>query len=84
MQGKRIYTDAEGNYPYEQIEPGVYFFWEGAWRAITPNGLSANLSAHEVKEELDKTITVGPSIAVNNGQDTTWHGFLEHGVWREC
>jgi hypothetical protein len=45
-----------------------------------------DLSKHDVTEHEDQTITVSPSILIG-GQGTslpTWHGFLEHGVWREA
>jgi hypothetical protein len=56
--------------------------------------LIAALCAHHVVEHDDGTITVSPSILVGgdySGVATrewvdkhTWHGFLEHGVWREA
>lgn len=45
-----------------------------------------SLSAHEVMEHADGTITVSPSILIT-GEDGNgairWHGYLENGVWRE-
>ncbi len=84
MQGRRLQLDAEGDYPYNAIEPGVYFLWRGKWYGVTPNGLMANLGGHQITEHEDGTITVSPSIFVNQGQEPNWHGFLERGVWREC
>ncbi len=54
------------------------------WFAMCPSEkrLLANLSAHEVIEHEDGTITVSPSILVT-GHDGQWHGYLERGVWRE-
>ncbi len=56
-------------------------------------GLGANAD-WQVTEYADGTITVSPSIGipkVKKGKDfdeiiSGWqyHGFLEHGVWREC
>ena len=58
------------------------------WYACTPNGHLGNLENHEVTEHEDGTITVSPSILVigydnEKKEKTAWHGFLEHGVWRE-
>jgi hypothetical protein len=72
-----------GFLPYE---PGDYGIDEnGVWWAHIPApGFSiGNLSAHEVVEHEDGTITVSPSILMygrNGGAD--WHGYLERGVWR--
>jgi len=38
---------------------------------------------HVVAEHEDGTITVSPSILISDGK-SSWHGFLEKGVWREC
>ncbi len=86
MQGRRIFPDSQGNYPYDQIDAGAYFYWPrgGCWMAVTPNGLATNLKGHTITEHEDKSITVGGSIAVNNGDGLTWHGWLDRGVWREC
>ena len=65
--------------------PGDYRLKGGRWLGVSPNGLLCNLAGHSVSEHEDGTITVSPSIAVNNGQGgSSWHGYLEHGVWREC
>lgn len=57
------------------------------WYCNTPNGHLGNLGLHEVTEHEDGTITVSPSILVSTSRDgqkvEVWHGFLEHGVWRE-
>ena len=47
--------------------------------------MMGNLTNHEVKEHEDGTITVAPSIliGVRESGKEQWHGFLEHGVWRE-
>lgn len=57
---------------------------EWDWAAVTPNGLMTNLSAHDVIEHEDGTITVSPSILVTDGAAREWHGYLEHGNWRKC
>lgn len=40
---------------------------------------------HSFHEEEDGTLTVSPSILARRSPDSSpgWHGFLEHGVWRE-
>jgi hypothetical protein len=63
---------------------------DGSWYARSPNGHLGNLSAHNVLEHEDGTITVSPSILITT-RDTErrqdvelWHGYLERGVWRSC
>lgn len=57
------------------------------WYCATPGGM-ADLSKHDVIEHEDGTITVSPSIAVTTPQSDAsanfWHGFLEHGIFREA
>lgn len=67
------------------FKPGEYgkHPFDGCWYACTPNGHLGNLSAHQVTEHEDRTITVHPSIAVSAGGRELWHGYLERGVWRE-
>lgn len=49
------------------------------WQVYAPDGsaCSLNPAIHSVQEHEDGTITVSPSIVTS-----TWHGFLERGVWR--
>jgi hypothetical protein len=83
MIGRRV-RDLEPH----QFEPGDFGRWEagGGWYACTPNDLTANLTAHQVIEHEDGTITVSPSIEVGRLRPERgyWHGFLERGVWRSC
>lgn len=54
------------------------------WMARTPNGHLGDLSAHDVTEHDDGTISVSPSILVSNPREgELWHGYLERGVWRQ-
>ena len=79
MQGKRIYPNAEGNLLF--AEQGVYGKdKDGVWWCRPPKGGAGMLSDHEVVEHEDGTITVSPSILMPG----VWHGYLEHGVWREA
>jgi hypothetical protein len=42
-------------------------------------------SGHTFTVHEDGTLTVSPSILVRPYHDSPgWHGYLEHGVWREC
>lgn len=67
-------------------QPGEYGRDQtGRWYGCPPEPLDtdgfallAGLSAHQVTEHEDGTITVSPSILIRE-----WHGFLERGVWRK-
>lgn len=83
MIGKRV------EWTSQLMQPGEYSkLPDGTWYGCTPNGHTGNLSAHDVVEHEDGTITVSPSIAVSMRQDgkdvELWHGYLERGVWRSC
>jgi len=66
------------------LKSGEYGLYKGIWYACPPRTeLLANLANHSVMQEADGTITVSPSILVDNGS-SSWHGYLEKGVWREC
>jgi hypothetical protein len=87
-----------------QIMPGAYGRVlrddEWVWMCCTPNGLVGDLSAHEVVENADGTITVNPSIEAQGGKTIVadddgeafertglmgfWHGYLVNGIWKEC
>jgi hypothetical protein len=86
MNGQRVFDKA----PHE-LKPGEYGRWgadKDRWYASTPNGEVANLSAHDVHEHSDGSITVQPSILVStsrHGQRVElWHGWLTRGVWKSC
>lgn len=87
FQGRRVYPDGDDLY----LKPGEYGIHPraGRWYACTPNGHYGDLANHEVTEHADGTITVSPSILVSGydndlREKTMWHGYLEHGVWREA
>lgn len=71
--------------------PGEYgLAGDGHWYGAPPVPLDeydmplvANLSAHQVIEHKDGTVTVSPSILVGEQGRRLWHGYLERGVWRE-
>lgn len=77
MQGRRV------EWPEGLLNAGEYARHPetGEWHAMTPTGLLANLSKHDVTEHDDGTITAWPSILVTR-RDESWHGYLERGVWR--
>jgi hypothetical protein len=92
IHGTRVEDNSLKNDPFR---PGAYGRVCGIqvpgkwhWMGVTPNGLHANLSAHDVTEHEDGTITVSPSILVTLPQGDAptreWHGYLERGVWRQC
>jgi hypothetical protein len=76
----------------ELPKPGEYGKGsDGKWYGCPPQyiegddlPLVGNLSAHQVVEHEDGTITVSPSILIRRHNGHEWHGFLEHGVWREA
>ena len=85
MKGRRVYTKSGDCLPL-LAEPGDYGKDEdGLWYCRPPvTGLSAGcLSAHQITEHEDGTITVTPSILITDGRGT-WHGYLTHGVWSTC
>lgn len=81
MQGRRVYENEEGQL---WLKPGDYGkdARTGHWMARPPKGHTGDLCNHSVVEHEDGTITVVPSILIHG--ETTWHGYLEKGVWREC
>jgi hypothetical protein len=80
VRGRRVRdTDrfAPGDYGQHPVS--------GEWMANAPGGGLGNLSAHEVTEHEDGTISVSPSILITGADEngpTRWHGFLERGIWR--
>jgi hypothetical protein len=80
LVGTRVYTDN-----LQDLErPGAYGKIGDAWVVCMPTGELAFLNAgHTITEHPDGTITVSPSILMPVGRGPYWHGYLEHGVWRE-
>ncbi len=89
MQGQRYDDVSDLSQKHKSMEPGGYRRVHSGtthgwlWECSTPNGLLGNLERHEVTEHDDGTITVTPSILVDEPPEQTWHGYLEKGVWRE-
>jgi len=65
------------------FQPGDYGRWDkmGVY-GRAPSGGLANMSAHEIVENADGTLTIRPSILL--GGQLPWHGYLTDGVWIEC
>jgi hypothetical protein len=83
MQGRRVDDSAKlhemkpGDYSRQLNGDGSYF-----WYGVCPNGLLCNLTAHNIVEHDDKTITVDPSILCSLNE-LQWHGYLKRGVWEQ-
>ena len=61
----------------------------GVWYARPPGCHMGSLEGHEVTEHEDGTITVSPSILLQEGDGKgglkeVWHGYLRRGVWEQC
>lgn len=81
-QGRRVYPGDDGHL---WLQPGDYGrSFHGTWMARPPRLAAGDLSRHEVTEHEDGTITVSPSILIQQPPLGDWHGYLERGVWREC
>lgn len=62
----------------------------GIWGIVTPNERHGHLVVHTVREHEDGTISVAPGDGSTNsilcsavGDRAGWHGYIDHGVWRE-
>jgi hypothetical protein len=100
MKGRRLpdgyhYRDAQaGDYwrqilwvgndpkPPDELADNAVRGRDFEWCICDPKGQLGHIGKHEVVEHEDGTITVSPSI-LSVGKDA-YHGFLEHGVWREA
>ena len=86
IQGCRIYPREDGHL---YLKEGDYGFdlKVGHWVVRPPDCHAGGIPNHTVIEHEDKTITVSPSILLEDideqGKPKTWHGYLEHGIWRE-
>lgn len=69
------------------------------WVVVAPNHdtdrawMMGRLELHTVREHEDGTISVRPGDGSSNSilitgrwqdQETTWHGYIDHGVWQGC
>jgi len=76
---RRVYPDPAYNGGLTLAEGDYGKDAEGLWWVRPPRCHSGVLDGHTVTEHEDGTVTVSPSIH-SPGE---WHGYLEHGVWRE-
>jgi hypothetical protein len=91
MQGRRIYPPPYSELKLSDVQPGDYWLDSETetWMCRVPNGHFGGLKNHSVTDHGDGTITVSPSILVTGyddekGENATWHGYLEKGIWREA
>jgi hypothetical protein len=82
MKGVRKYPDREGRLSLAEGEYGKSYErgGEGIWFARPPGSHMGDLRNHTVVEHEDRTISVTPSILIDDGR-TKWHGYLTNGVW---
>ncbi len=86
MKGRRVYPDEDGHL---RLAEGDYGFSPkaGHWQVRPPGCHAGGIPEHQVVEHEDGTTTVSPSILLEDvdeqGNPKTWHGYLEHGVWRQ-
>lgn len=69
--------------PVHELQPGEYALSTGGGRVwlCLPSGQFGQVdSKWTITVEDDETITVSPSIF---DSPDGWHGYLEHGVWRQ-
>jgi hypothetical protein len=82
-QGIRV-TDGEwptnpGEYSKHITDKGI------VWFCVVPTSSigAGSLANHAIQEHEDGTISVTPSILIDNGHKK-WHGYLTKGIWKEC
>lgn len=81
--GRRVECDAQG---WHKLEPGDYAKQpDGTYMSRVPEPCfhAGSLAGHDITEHEDGTITASPSIGHTEPNVGYWHGYLEHGVWRE-
>lgn len=82
MKGRRIYPDKDGNLRLAEGDYGKD--GRNVWVCRPPGCHAGDLSNHTVTEHEDGTITVSPSILLDEPGGPGWHGYLERGAWRTC
>ena len=73
----------------EYLDDTRVCYWKTVlgWMLYLPGCGVGRLSAHEVEEHSDGTISVTPSVGMDGhrqGKPTQRHGYLTKGVWTEC
>lgn len=86
QKGHRVYPRDDGMLPLAEGDYGLNPR-TGYWEVRPPGCHAGGIPYHDVTEHDDGTITVSPSILLTDfdekGEKVVWHGFLEHGFWRE-
>lgn len=77
---KRIYLNEKGELLFPPESYGKDS--EGIWFVRPPDAHTGSIPKHDVVEHEDGTITVSPSIVITDG-NTSVHGYLERGIWRD-
>ena len=85
IKGNRRPDDTAGNL----LDPGDFALQASsdppAWLCCTPNGVVASLAGHAVEENADGSISVTPSVAIDDeASGISWRGDLTGGVWTEA
>lgn len=80
MKGKRVHPNDNGQLLLAEGEYGKDS--RGIWHARPPGNHMGSLARHDVTEHEDGTITVTPSILIDDGRNQ-WHGYLKRGIWTE-
>ena len=86
-QAIRLPDIPAGGLPTGLDDMGIcYWKGDGAWWIYLPRAGVGCLSAHQVEEHKDGTITVSPSIGLRNkpGHALARHGYLVRGQWQEA
>lgn len=99
LQGRRVQRDAPSDVMFEGAPGAYALSADRtAFYALLPNGQGIRLDVREgadpgtvngqatwgFTEHENGTLTIAPSIWLHAGPGWDgWHGFLEHGVWRE-
>lgn len=85
MQGRRVYPNEQGQLFLAEGDYGLHP--TSGWQCRPPGCHAGGIGKHDVVEHEDGTITVSPSILLadydDQGNEKTWHGYLERGAWRE-
>lgn len=82
MRGKRVHPEPDQP-RLLLLQEGEYGQINGIWYCRPPGNHMGSLERHEVVEHEDGTITVKPSILIDDGRNK-WHGFLVKGEWQEA
>lgn len=95
MKGIRQKDVPDSSQPHDRLEPGGYrrtrhrggpWYWECRPPGDLPETVQGSLKNHKIEEHEDGTITATPSLLIETtwaGEEISWHGYLEHGEWRE-